>query len=418
MNLSLRRGLTLPVNSDPPKGRDPVTVLTDEAALGRGFGPDFRVDPLVQEGDVVAHGAPILRSRRHPEMVITAPMAGRIARLDLGPGRVLSQVLMFRDEGAGRHEYDRGEETPEALRSLMLETGLWTAFRSRPFGRFPLPGEQPSAIFVMAHDTRPLAAPARDVLRGQEDAFARGLDALIRLAEAPVWLVQGQGRPLARAGGRLRVIHAGALHPEGLAGGHIHRHHPATPDRRVWEIDAQEVAALGLLLETGLLPETRVVSVAGPGLSRPQLVRCQIGADMRGLVAGLLTPGPRAILSGALPAAQEARYLRLRDRIVTVIPRPERRPRDHWFRAALGRAARPLPIIPTAAVEQSMAGGIPVMALLRALSSGDHETAVALGALSLLEEDMALIDYITAAEPRFAGLLRACLDAVAIEEGG
>ena len=52
---------------------------------------------------------------------------------------------------------------------------------------------------------------------------------------------------------------------------------------------------------------------------------------------------------------------------------------------------------------------------MRALSSGDDETAIRLGVLSLLEEDVALADYVTGGEAHLAGLLRGMLDRIRTE---
>ena len=90
----------------------------------------------------------------------------------------------------------------------------------------------------------------------------------------------------------------------------------------------------------------------------------------------------------------------------------------HWLTSALRSASRPVPLIPTAALEQSLGGALPAVALVRALSAGDRETAVRLGALSLVEEDLALADYVTCAEPRLSVLLRGILQAIEAEEAG
>jgi Na+-transporting NADH:ubiquinone oxidoreductase subunit A len=103
---------------------------------------------------------------------------------------------------------------------------------------------------------------------------------------------------------------------------------------------------------------------------------------------------------------------------VTVLPEAAPVKPPHWFLSALTSSARPRPVIPTAALDQSGGGALPVMALLRALSVGDDETAVALGALSLVEEDLALLDYVVGGTPPPGALLRACLDRVAAEAGG
>ncbi len=40
----------------------------------------------------------------------------------------------------------------------LTAAGLWTALRTRPFGKVPAPGTVPHSIFVQAIDTNPLAA--------------------------------------------------------------------------------------------------------------------------------------------------------------------------------------------------------------------------------------------------------------------
>ncbi len=96
---------------------------------------------------------------------------------------------------------------------------------------------------------------------------------------------------------------------------------------------------------------------------------------------------------------------------------PQEARRDgHWFLSALHRAARPLPLIPTAALEQALGGAMPAIPFLRALAAGDAETATRLGALSLLPEDLALADYVSCAEPGLSGLLAGMLARLQAEE--
>jgi Na+-transporting NADH:ubiquinone oxidoreductase subunit A len=92
-------------------------------------------------------------------------------------------------------------------------------------------------------------------------------------------------------------------------------------------------------------------------------------------------------------------------------------PRQHWFSRALKGASRPLPIIPTAALDHAFGGILPAAPLARAIASNDAETAIQLGALCLLEDDLALADFVTAASPRLSSMLRALIDRIAREEG-
>ena len=137
------------------------------------------------EDALVAQGQPLLRLRANPTIALVAPMAGRVARIELKPGRRLTRLVLFR-EGEHRHDYPHGPQDETALRGLMQGAGLWRSLRSRPFGRMPDSGERPAAIFVMATDTRPGAPDPGTALKGREEDFAMGLDALQRLTAGQV----------------------------------------------------------------------------------------------------------------------------------------------------------------------------------------------------------------------------------------
>lgn len=413
--------MKVPVSTPLPWPATPETAITAEAGISLDPQADLRVESLVAKGDRVALGMPILRDRRRPEYVVTAPMAGRIAEIEIGTGRRLSSLVIHREEAAGAYEYDTRAARAETqaggsaeLRAILQSCGIWMRLRARPFGRAPLPDASPKAILVTAVDTRPLAPDPRIALSDGDsiERLSIGLRVLQQIADGPVYLLQDSGPELVATDGGIRVIRTGALHPDGLPGIQILRRLPESLHDSVWEIAAEDVAGIGELLATGRLPTTRLVSVAGPGLRRTRLVRCQPGADLRELCYASMSPGPRTILSGSVLDGREARWLGWRDRQMTVLKRPGTTARRHWLHSALRGAAPAEPIIATAAVEQAMGGGMPGMALLRALSVGDDEAAAELGALSLLEEDMALVDYVTAASPRFANLLRASLDRV------
>lgn len=380
------------------------------------------MEVLVARGDKVPQGAPVMRSRRNPELTLVAPVAGEVAAIDLGPGRRLARMLFFHAPEAGRHEHDVTGATggdPAATRAALLSAGLWPVFRSRPFGRIPAPGETPSAIFVMAVDTRPDAPSPRIALEGREEDLSAGLRALLGLTAGPVVLCQDRGPAIGGTeglGARLHIRKVAPVHPLGLAGLQLAACHPAEPGRPVWDVHAEDVAAVGALLRTGLVAETRLVTVAGPALREHRLVHCQPGADLRALSYAIARPGPHRLLSGSALDGSESRWLGRWHRQVTGVPDRRGAARPHWFTAALGSARRPLPVIPTEALDQAFGGMLPAAALVRAIAANDAETAVRLGALSLVEEDLALADHVTGAAPRLSAMLRALLERIAEEE--
>lgn len=411
----------MPVPTPQPWPQAVETVITVEGGLNLDPLIVMRMEALVQPGDRVALGTPILKDRRNSGWIVTAPMGGRVAQLELGTGRRQANLLIHHDNKVKPHQFDvraahsecEGGNGGTALRELLQASGMWMRFRSRPFGRVPVADAVPAMIVVIAVDTRPLAPDPRLAIEGVAvEQLALGLKALATLFDGPIRFCQDQGPAIVEESDRVRIARAGALHPAGLAGSFIRRDLRPGQEPNIWEITAEDVSGIGFLLSEGSLPMTRLISVAGPGLRETRLVRCQAGADLRELCYPHMSPGPRTILSGSVLEGREARWLGWRDRQVTVLKRPETHLQPHWLEGALRRASRPEPVIATSAVEHALGGAMPGMALLRALAIGDDEAAAELGALALLEEDLALVDYVTAASPRFTDLLRACLDRI------
>lgn len=422
-SLRLRAGLN-PDFASPPLASGVKDFATEEAAVLPEPGLRMRITPLVQEGERVRAGTAVACLRHASDICLVAPFTGHIARFDLAPGRVLNEIVLFRDadadgEDVERHDLSRAGRRA-GLRRLLQGAGVWPWIRRRPFGGMPGSDEVPAAILVMASDTRPFAPDPQLVLEGRHEAFARGLEALTRLTDGPVLVSWPDDLPtprMPRAGDRIRWLATGRRHPQASPGICLHGAFPAALDTPIWDLHAEDVAHLGDFLKIGTLPMTRHVSIAGGALTEARMVRTTAGADMRQLSQGAVAPGPIITMAGGPFNGRRARWLAPRDRQVTVIPRPEPRPRPHWLIKALTASAFPRPIIPTAALTQAFAATLPAVPFLRALSAGDEETAMRLGLLSLLEEDVALVDYVLGSGGDLQRQLRALLDRIEREYG-
>lgn len=416
--LALGAGL-IPDIPSPADASEIEDVITEEAAVRTSGGRALHVTPLVKEGDIVKRGEAVACLRNAPDVCFAAPLAGRVARISLAPGRKLSEIVLFREQDGEveRHDIKRAETTA-GLRRLMQGAGAWPWLRRRPFGGMPEHDEEPAAIVVMAADTRPFAPDPRRALKGREDEFIRGLASLERLTGGPVLVCQqdGSGRIDHGAGeGRIRAVPCGSRHPQGSAGIRIHQHFPAGLDTPVWDIHAEDVAALGALLQTGELPMSRLVHIAGAALREARTVRTHPGADLRQLTQRIVAPGPHVVMSGSPLDGHPAHWLAPRHRQVTVLPRETSRRRPHWLVAALTQSAGAKPAIPTAALSQAFGTALPALPFIRALSSGDDEAAMKFGILSLLEEDVALAEYVLSGTGQITDQLRAMLDRIQAE---
>ncbi|MEJ6394590.1 Na(+)-translocating NADH-quinone reductase subunit A [Gymnodinialimonas sp. 2305UL16-5] len=409
----------IPEFPSPHENTDILDVATEEAGVQPPFGQALHVTPLVAEGELVARGAAVACLRNAPDICLVAPIPGRVARISLLPGRKLSEIILFREENGGIARHAIAASTTGAeLRRLMQTAGFWPRLRRRPFGGMPKGDEVPAAIFVMGVDTRPYAPDPQQALEGREASFERGLAALYSVTDGPVFVCWPDGSKVPGVQtkeGDLRWITCGPRHPQGSAGIRIHQAFPAGLDATVWDIHAEDVADLGELLDTGALPVTRLLRIAGAGLREGLSVRTHPGADLRQLTRRIAAPGPHVLMSGSHLDGRPARWLGHRHRQVTVLPRDEARPRPHWLIAALTETAATRPVIPTAALNQSLGAVLHATPFIRALGAGDDELAMDLGLLSLLEEDVALADYALGADGGIMQQVRAMLDRIRVE---
>ena len=178
---------------------------------------------------------------------VVAPMAGRVARISLLPGRRLGEIVLFREPGGDRTRHDTAEAvaSDSGLIRLLQHAGFWSRFRRRPFGGVPDAGERPAAMLVMGSDTRPFAPDPRHEVTGREEALVRGLASLSRLTDGQVFFCEDAAHPvLSRSdtGPRVERVSIGSRHPQGLAGICLHGLCPASTGYPVWDLHAGDVA--------------------------------------------------------------------------------------------------------------------------------------------------------------------------------
>jgi Na+-transporting NADH:ubiquinone oxidoreductase subunit A len=128
--------------------------------------------------------------------------------------------------------------------------------------------------------------------------FETGLAALTRLAPT-VFVCVAEGMRVAPPQG-VRVVEFAGPHPSGNAGWHVHQLLPVSVHRSVWTIGYQDVLAMGRLFASGQIDAERVVSLGGPGVRRPRLLRTRVGASLDELVDGELHPGRQRVVSPVL----------------------------------------------------------------------------------------------------------------------
>jgi Na+-transporting NADH:ubiquinone oxidoreductase subunit A len=381
------------------------------AVLGSDY-PGIGFDVLVEPGDEVAAGQPLLRDRKRSDRLVVAPVSGRVEAVRRGARRSIDTVEIATAGDAVRRFALPSSLDRDSLCALLLASGLWAAVCARPFGHPANLAAVPEALFITAMDTRP-HAPDPAVVIGQHAAwFRRGAEALPRLTSGKTYLCHAAGSEIEGGDGVTTAAFSGR-HPAGLPSTHIHHLHPVyRASRTVWQIGYQDVIALGHLLETGGIWTDRIVAVSGPAVSSPALLRTRPGASLHQLLTGRLASDATRLVSGSGLDGRVQAFLS-RGHLQAFAASHHLGPRTksglRHLLHGLSEAGIP-PLIPNAAHERAAPVGILPVPFLRALSVGDIDTALRLGALELVEDDMALLTYVDGDKTDYGAMLRAVLD--------
>jgi len=442
LRIKIRKGLDIPIAGTPEQVIDTGRSVKTVALLGTDY-VGLKPRMLVEPGRAVGLGEPLFLDKCDPAVQFASPGTGRVVAVNRGRRRVLQSVVIELDENAASATtFDSLDaEDPAAIRDVLLRSGAWTGFRTRPYNRVPDSTVSPRSIFVTAIDTRPLAADPGVVIAGYAGEFRTGMNIIDCLSQAPVYLCTGPDWPGSEpAEASIRRVEFSGPHPAGLPGTHIHYLDPVAVDRSVWHIGYQDVIAIGHLFKTGRLLTERVVSVAGPGAVKPRLLRTRPGASITELLAGEVAPQRHcrlisgSVLGGFAAAGPMAFLGRYDNQISVVVEQAERRlfgwfgtGSDKYsfagpFAAARSRGrlrefttarnGRWAAMIPVAAFERVMPLDILPVPLLRALLVKDTEIAQALGCLELAEEDLALTSFVCPAKQDYGAALRLNLDQI------
>ncbi len=437
--IRIRKGLDLPITGAPAQDIDTGPAVSRVALVGDdniGMKPKM----AVQVGDSVKLGQMLFEDKKTPGVWFTSPGCGKVVAVNRGPKRKFeSMVIELEGEEEETFQSFSASELDNLdrhkVQDMFIQSGMWTVLRTRPYSKVPAPDSAPHSIFVAAMDTNPLAGDPAPIIKERAEDFGNGLTVLSRLTDGPVFVCKRSGADIPGDGtANVSMQEFAGPHPAGLAGTHIHFLDPVSDQKTVWSINYQDVIAVGRLFTTGRLYLERVVSLAGPAVKNPRLIRTRVGASIDELVEGELSLDKVRVISGSVISGRQASggYAFLGRSHLQVSAIAEGRERDFlgwalagfnrysvkalYASALFGRGRRVAfsssaegnkrPMVPIGSYEKVMPLDIDPPYLLRSLIVGDTEKAQELGCLELDEEDLALCAFVCPGKYNYGPLLR------------
>ncbi len=405
---------------------------------------------LVKEGDAVKAGSPLFHDKKNEKIVFTAPVSGEVVEVKRGEKRKLLEIKILADktvESLSFNKYsvsDLANLGREQTIQQLLSSGAWINLVQRPYGIVADPAETPKSIFISAFDSHPLAPDYSFIYKGQEQFFQAGVDVLKKLTTGPVHVNVHSEREISPVFAQVKNAELNKFsgpHPSGCVGVQIHHLDPINKADVVWTINPAGVIQMGKLFLNGILDTTKVIAVAGSEVSEPQYYKTYAGASVKKFLANNVKSEHVRVISGNVltgTAVGKEGHLGFYDQMITVIPEGDHHEFLGWITPSASKVSfhrawglfsflnrskeavvdsnthgEPRAFVQTGVFEQVVPMDVLPTHLLKAIIAEDYDDMEALGIYEVIEEDLALCEFVDVSKHNVQSIVREGIDLLA-----
>lgn len=303
----LRKGLDINLKGKAVKKK----VICRESKLFALRPSDFTgVVPkvVVREGDHVLAGDALFANKQFPEVLFASPVSGIVKSVARGERRRVLSVSVEADEKQEYRDFGIPEVSSmdgNAVKQLLLKAGLFGYINQLPYAISTNPATSPKGIFVSALSDMPLAADFEYVLKGNEEAFKKGLQALSRITNVHLGVgAKQQAEALTNVEGVDLNVFDGPC-PAGNVGVQVNHIAPLSRGEVAWTVDPMAVIFIGRLFLTGKVDLRKTIALAGSQVKAPAYVDVLVGAQLADIVADKLVATEHVRLINGNPLTGE-----------------------------------------------------------------------------------------------------------------
>lgn len=405
--------------------------------------------PMVNVGDTVKAGSPIFHDKKHENVLYTSPVSGEIVEVKRGEKRKLLEIKILADKKIEHLAFKKYSVSEIAnlsaadLRDQILKSGIWPSFVQRPFGIVADPSATPKAIHISAFDTHPLAPDYSILFKGQDQFFQVGVDILKKLTSGAVHVNTHSTSEISTVFSQVKGVEVNKFsgpHPAGCVGVQIHNLDPINKGDIVWTINPLGVIQIGKLFLNGVYDASRVVALTGSEVKNPQYYKTYTGASVRKFLDNNLTNDHVRVISGnplTGTAIGKDGYLSFFDNQISVLPEGDYAEFIGWitpgarklsFHRAVGLFSflspgkervvdtnthgEPRSFVQSGVFEQVTPMDILPTHLLKSILAEDIDEMEALGIYEVIEEDLALCEFVDVSKHKVQEILREGLELI------
>jgi Na+-transporting NADH:ubiquinone oxidoreductase subunit A len=444
--IKLKKGFNINI-----QGRAKKEIATDVKPATYAINPKdfFGLSPipklLVAEKQEVKAGEPLFFDRSREGVMFASPVSGEVVEIRRGEKRSLEHIVILADGKNSYKEFPKGDPktmSADAVKNQMMESGCFALLRERPYNLVANPAHQPKAIFISGFDTSPLAPNYNFTLQGLTKEFQAGVDALGKLTAGKVHLSLNAKQIPCDTYANVKNVEKHwfeGAHPAGIVGVQIHHISPINKGDVVWTISPQHVVTVGRLFTEGRFNTEQLVAVAGPEVKAPKYHKTFQGANIEGFLKDNLVNTHVRFISGNVLTGKQTDakgFLGFFDNLVSVIEegdqyemfgwmvpsyaRPSLSPTIPWssinpdeeFKVNTNTNGEHRALVVTGQYEDVLPMDLYPQHLVKAIIGNDFDNMEGLGIYEVVEEDLAICEFVCTSKTDVQKILREGLEYV------
>ena len=442
-DIVVKRGLDLKL-----VGKPSLEIL--EATLSQDFSiypADFHgVYPklVVKENDSVKAGDILFYDKNSEKVKFVSPVSGKIKEIVRGERRKVLEIKILADNNISYKKINKlKSDSPSDIIDYLLENGLWTFVKQRPYDVIADPSSNPKEIFISGFDSSPLSADYDFTTKDQKESILEAIKYLSKLTKGSINIsLRKESNSFLKDLNNVVIHNVSGPHPSGNLSTIINRVSPINKGDIVWTLNLPDLVVIGNTILNGKFSPERLIALVGSSISKPQYIKVLLGSNISTflnlndsnsrIISGNVFTGTKIDLNG---------HLRYYSNEITAIPEGNDYDLFGWAKPmfekfSVSRALTFSWLFPnknydlntntngehrafvvTGSFEEVFPLDIYPMQILKACMYKDLDEMEALGMYEVSPEDFALTEFICVSKQPHQSIIREGLDLMKKEIG-
>ena len=442
-DIVVKKGLDLQLvgNASPeiytPESSDYISIFPSDF---HGVFPKL----VVKENDIVKAGETLFFDKNSEKIKFVSPVSGIIHEILRGDRRTVLEIKIKADKEISYKKIEKINLVDSSNTiDFLLENGLWTFVKQRPYDIIADPNSIPKDIFISGFDSSPLSADYDFITKDEKENIKAAIKCLTQLTNGSVHIsIRKESNSFLRELKNVVIHNVSGPHPAGNLSTIINKISPINKGDTVWTLNLPDLSIIGNAILNGKFVAERTIALVGSSVLEPKYIKTIIGSDISSFLQ-LKHDNSRIISGNVLTGTKLDSKVNLRyySNEITAIPEGDDYDLFGWAKPifnkfSLSRALTFSWLFPdkkydlntntngehrafvvTGSFEEVFPLDIYPMQILKACMYEDLDEMEALGMYEISPDDFALTEFICVSKQPHQNIIRKGLDLMKKEIG-